>query len=422
MLSREYIKKFNVNLIFILIVFSIGSDLFMEAYPRKLFYIGCYLSIFGLIFLERWKDFRQWLLGNKIAIAFLLSIVLLGASKLIWSVKFPSVHLQDIKDNYYAGGKLLILSGVMAFYLLKSVSNISLQSWKFAASISLALSLLTVWFGYQEQAAGVTRIKLLADAATTAAYIMVIQSVLCLSLIKKAVSNQLYRTVFYLLIFFVFSYLLLMTETRGAIGTFFIVCFALACFELRNVKPRYWFLALLALSVIGCGIGYKMQKRIVEAYDNIQQLQQNNANTSLGARYVMLDAGLHAARFSLFGQDAEQRYNNARKYIENNYKSAEAVRAIKYHFHNDIIESFSLQGLLGVIAIILFYIIGFLVSCEKKNKINVGLLLYMSALLLMGMTDVLFIQRNTAMVIGACAVILLLCQSEENKRIESSKQ
>lgn len=88
-----------------------------------------------------------------------------------------------------------------------------------------------------------------------------------------------------------------------------------------------------------------MQKRIVEAYDNIQQLQKNNANTSLGARFVMLDAGQHVASLSLFGQDAEKRYNNAREYIEQNYKSAEAVRAIKYHFHNDIIESFSLQGL-----------------------------------------------------------------------------
>ncbi|MCC3263655.1 hypothetical protein LLE87_36380, partial [Paenibacillus polymyxa] len=82
------------------------------------------------------------------------------------------------------------------------------------------------------------------------------------------------------------------------------------------------------------------------------------------------------ASFSLFGQDAEQRYNKARQYIEKNYKSAEAVRAIKYHFHNDIIESFSLQGLFGVIAIILFYVTGFLASCEKKNKFNVGLLLY----------------------------------------------
>ncbi|MDX7527732.1 hypothetical protein, partial [Enterobacter hormaechei] len=78
-----------------------------------------------------------------------------------------------IKDNYYAGGKLLILSGVMAFYLLKSVNVISIQSWKFAACTSVVLGLLTVCFGYQEQATCITRIKLLADAATTTAYIMV---------------------------------------------------------------------------------------------------------------------------------------------------------------------------------------------------------------------------------------------------------
>lgn len=65
MLSREYIKRLNVNIIFILIVFTIGSDLFIEAYPRKLFYIGCYLSIFGLLFLAFffWKTGRVFVNG-----------------------------------------------------------------------------------------------------------------------------------------------------------------------------------------------------------------------------------------------------------------------------------------------------------------------------------------------------------------------
>ncbi|EKD5157129.1 O-antigen ligase family protein [Enterobacter cloacae] len=415
MLSRAYIKKLNVNLIFILIVFSIGSDLFMEAYPRKLFYMSCYLSILGLVLLESWNNFRQWLFNNRIAMTFILSIVLLGASKLIWSISFSSAHLQDIKDNYYAGGKLLILAGLIAFYLLKSVSEITAQTWKFAACISLVLGIITVWFGYQQQAIGVNRIKLLADAATTAAYIMVIQSIVCMSLLKKTIANPSWRMLSFAVTFIVFSYLLLMTETRGAIGAFFIVCCVLACIELRNVKFRYWCLAVLTISVIGCGIAYKMQKRIVEAYDNIQQLQNDNANTSLGARFVMLDAGFHVASVSLFGQDAEDRYNKAKLYISENYKSREAIRVIKYHFHNEIIESFSLQGIFGVFSLVLFYISCVMASFVKNNRLNSGLLLYITALLLMGLTDVLLIQRNTAMVIGACAVVLLLCQSAKNK-------
>ncbi|HDR2407799.1 TPA: hypothetical protein QCH84_004220, partial [Enterobacter asburiae] len=229
MLNRVYINKINVNIIFIIIVFAIGSDLFMEAYPRKLFYGGCYLSIFGLIFLDRMQNFRQWVLNNKIATAFLFCIVLLGASKLIWSVSFPSTSLQDIKDNYYAGGKMLIFAGLMAFYLLKSVGEISHTSWKFAAGISLVLGIVTVWFGYQDQAKGLDRIKLLADAATTAAYIIVIQSIVCISLIKKVILNNLYRILSLALVFIISSCLLLMTETRGAIATFFIVYFVLAC-------------------------------------------------------------------------------------------------------------------------------------------------------------------------------------------------
>ncbi|MBN4799807.1 O-antigen ligase family protein [Enterobacter asburiae] len=420
MLNRVYINKINVNIIFIIIVFAIGSDLFMEAYPRKLFYGGCYLSIFGLIFLDRMQNFRQWVLNNRIATAFLFCIVLLGASKLIWSVSFPSTSLQDIKNNYYAGGKMLIFAGLMAFYLLKSVGEISHTSWKFAAGISLVLGIVTVWFGYQDQAKGMDRIKLLADAATTAAYIIVIQSIVCISLIKKVILNNLYRILSLALVFIISSCLLLMTETRGAIATFFIVYFVLACSELRKIKVRYWFLAVLVMSVIGGGIAYKIQKRIVDAYENIQQLQNNNADTSLGARYVMLNAGFHVAKISPFGQDADRRYNNAKEYILQKYKSPEAVRVIQYHFHNEIIESFSLQGLFGVVSVILFYIIGIAASFEKK--INIGLLLFIVALILMGATDVLLIQRNTAMVIGACTLVILLCRNYDakNKRVNNS--
>lgn len=407
-LTRQYINFYLANLSFLLVIFAIGGDLFIEAVPRKVFYSGCYIAIAGLLFFSDWRDVKAWWSSNKNSIIFIAGLFILGGSKIVWSILYHTDNYQDIRNNYHAGGKMLILSALMALYLLKSVKEIHKFSKYTAVVLSLILAVLTAWFGYQEQLAGSLRIKLLADAATTTGYILVMQAIICMTLIKTIVDNRRYRAVGLLVIFFLFASILLMTETRGAIGTYFIVSFCFMCHELKAVRRRYWLLSSLVLLLAVGAVAYKMHGRLVEVMSDVQALQNDNANTSIGARVVMLEAGVDVTTFSLFGQRVDDRYNKAKQFIESHYNSPEAIRSIGYHFHNDIIESLSLQGIFGFIAIIFFYVSGIFAALKQQPAANIGLLLLVSALLLMGMTDVIMIQSNTAMVIGASCIAALI--------------
>lgn len=406
--SRQYINFYLANVSFLLVIFAIAGDLFVEAIPRKAFYSGCYIAIAGLLFFSNWRDIKSWWSSNKHSIIFIGGVFILGLSKIVWSILYHTDSFQDIRNNYHAGGKMLMLSALLALYLLKSVREIHKVSKCVALSLSLILAVLTAWFGYQEQLAGFLRIKLLADAATTTGYILVIQAIICMTLIKTIIDNRRLRAIGLLVAFFMFASILLMTETRGAIGTFFIVSFCLMCHELKAVKRRYWLLSSLILLLAIGAVAYKMHGRILEVMSDVQALQNDNANTSIGARAVMLDAGVEVTTFSLFGQRVDDRYNKAKQFIESHYNSPEAIRSIGYHFHNDIIESLSLQGIFGFIAIIFFYLSGISAALRQKPVANIGLLLLVSSLILMGIPDVIMIQSNTAMVIGASCIVALI--------------
>lgn len=406
--SRQYINFYLANVSFLLVIFAIAGDLFVEAIPRKAFYSGCYIAIAGLLFFSNWRDIKSWWSSNKHSIIFIAGVFILGLSKIVWSILYHTDSFQDIRNNYHAGGKMLMLSALLALYLLKSVREIHKVSKCVALSLSLILAVLTAWFGYQEQLAGFLRIKLLADAATTTGYILVIQAIICMTLIKTIIDNRRLRAIGLLVAFFMFASILLMTETRGAIGTFFIVSFCLMCHELKAVKRRYWLLSSLILLLAIGAVAYKMHGRILEVMSDVQALQNDNANTSIGARAVMLDAGVEVTTFSLFGQRVDDRYNKAKQFIESHYNSPEAIRSIGYHFHNDIIESLSLQGIFGFLAIIFFYLSGISAALRQKPVANIGLLLLVSSLILMGIPDVIMIQSNTAMVIGASCIVALI--------------
>lgn len=406
---RFLFNKYLANIVFLLVVFAIAGDLFIEAYPRKMFYNACYASIIGLVFCSDWKYWRCWVKSNKAPLFFILALFLLGASKFIWSVAFPSVHFEDIKNNYHASGKMFFLASVCACYLYKNKNEIRYVTMQVAMVLSLLLAIATALFGYQEASHGVLRIKLLADAATTTGYILVLQSVIVITLVQHVFKRKYTRLLMLALAIFIFATALMMTETRGAIGSFFIIVFILMCNELRNMKAHHWIIAALIFSMAGCGVAWKMKNRISEAFSDVASLQSDNTNTSIGARVVMLKSGIYVSHFTLFGQDAVDRYNTARAYIEEgDFNSPEAIRSIGYHFHNEVIESLSLQGVFGFLSLLAFYVMGLIVVFNKQLYFNMGLLSLIVSLGLMGLTDVIMIQSNTAMVIGACCIITII--------------
>lgn len=408
MLKCVSLNKYMAMVVLILIAFSVSGDLYFEAWPRKAFYTAFYLSVVGLLLSFFRERYRVVWSTDKYIYYFIGAILLLGLSKFLWSASFDTALFSDIKNNYRNGGKILILSAVVSSYLLIALPAITVRGWKIISLLMLLLGVVTLWAGYQEikDAVFVARTKLLADAATTTGYIFVLQSVACLSSVRIAFERKTTRTMILALACAIFGTSILLTGTRGALGTFIVLTFALAILELRAVRVRYWILTFILLLLCSGGVAYKMKERIIEAGTDFQALNAGDASTSVGARVAMLDAGISVFDTTLLGQSVDERFNKADAYIKQRYQqNDEAILSIHYHFHNEMVESLSLQGLLGIVSLLMFYISGLIAAAKGQDRIRFGLFATVFSLLLMGLTDVIFIQSNTAMVIGACVVI-----------------
>lgn len=172
----------------------------------------------------------------------------------------------------------------------------------------------------------------------------------------------------------------------------------------------------IAVAVISGSMLYKNYSRIVDIKNDFVSLENKNDNTSIGARFTMLKAGLQVMKPTLFGQSVQQRLNDATAFITTTMPgSTLSLYSIKYHFHNEIIESLSLHGIFGGLTLLFFYISALASSIVIKENVNVCLLMLILSLILMGLTDVLMIQSNTSMIIGIS--IILASQVKFNAKI-----
>ncbi len=414
MLNKQLLNNTTVNTCFLLLVFALGSDLFLDTWPRKLFYIVFYLSLAGLFLLCQWTDLRVWYKRNKKLLLLILAIIITALSKIIWSMKFDTIQFLDIKNNYLHAGKLLFCSALIMFYFSRSEAKITKTVMCYASLMTFILVLFSLYFGYHESKHGATRIKLLADAATTTSYIIVLQAIIALSIIEFRFKHAKFYIAMMFACFSSFVIFLLMTQTRSALIVFFILSLGLFFGQFIRRSKMAAMTTVLIFTVILSGAMYKMKDRILEASEDISYLAKNDDNTSIGARLTMFKTGLAVSNSSLFGQSADERFAKASDYIHATYKeSTLSIHSIHYHFHNEIIESLSLQGVVGAASLVLFYLSGLIYSLKRYTVTNLCSLLLVLALGSLGLTDVLFIQSNTAMVIGICMAIATLLRQDK---------
>lgn len=128
-----------------------------------------------------------------------------------------------------------------------------------------------------------------------------------------------------------------------------------------------------------------------------------NNDTSIGARLSICKGGFYSLKWTILGQTADNRTEKARSFIRTKERdNPEAYQNVKYHLHNDILETTSLQGVLGLISLLSFYTIILLIPIQLVSYISAIIPL---SLIFYGLTDTVLIQQ-TSMLITSIAIIL----------------
>lgn len=385
-----------------LLVAMINNNLSM-----KLFNICAILAILTLILKGRssninWKIF-----------ALPASILFIGIIDLIWYKLFKvnNSPFQATYHNYINTVRVFIFG----FFIILLAATTKIK-YKSSVLLYLLYSVSFIILGYalfQKFSIGMDRIDFGVGTSTGAAYsIMLIGLISAISILTTPKSHPL---LFVLNAIMVFAALVL-TETRSSILIFPVICcITIVTYYLKN--PKKLFLGVCGFIVLLIALGLVFSQSIAKRYDaavnDINLYQQGTGNTSLGARFAMYESGLMIFEDApLSWRSADERSHEVSKLIKQD-KTLSPVRLFtNIHLHNEIIESASLKGVIGIFAVIAFYT-ALMFSVYYYRSL--GLFAFSLAIIGTGLSDVILWARSIPIIIVCGLTLLLLFNKQRSE-------
>lgn len=370
-----------------LICISLSTTLTSSTICRNSFYLAAFLALFDLL-LKR--PHITWQANHSIIVA----ILVLSISLYLPTILMPSVQLNSIDVNYTEAAKRLLVGAFILFYLQLYSDTLSEKGWFGAYAWLIIGFIYTLFLSIKIQYQGSTSRLEINTVATMVAYIFSLQSLATIFVLLKIKNWS--REILVACAIGISIYIIVLTQTRAVILTYPLIVIALLFKE--KFFNRRTLIFLFILLCIGAVIKWPNVKavgeRLASSVNEIQSYQENDDNTSLGARISIWKAGITAFKINSWGESADQRNSIAEKYIlEHERSNPEALRSIPFHYHNDMLEAASLRGIPGLVVLLLFYLTVTVFTYKKTKTLNIFLLLILPTLLY-GSTDTLFIDHR----------------------------
>lgn len=323
-----------------------------------------------------------------------VAILLLGILNLCWYgfYKTPEAIYKNAYRGYLEMGKMAVFSA-FSFLVLTHKDTICKFKYHLLAATVGQVILLSRAF-YQGVYIGADRIPLSAmnavpgtmGAATIAAYIITFSAIYASCVILM--SELKYKIPLFFINFILSFSAVVMTGTRAAIFTYPLVTFLSIVIRYRKRKSfLIKTLGALFTAFILCGILFKseIENRINILSNDIARYERGNSNSSVGARFAMTEVGFYSSPTNFTWQSLESRGEKIKQLAQQNKIWSSAIYYLDVHMHNEVIEALSTKGIVGVIALLLFYLsIGIYAYTVKEPLI----LMFLFALMLFGISDV----------------------------------
>lgn len=364
---------------------SLSATLTASTICRNALYLSAFIALIDL-FLKRPP--LKWNTGFVVVLLTLTLSVSLYISTWLHS----SVTFFRIDENYTESAKRLLLGSIITFYLILNRDKISTKGW-LGAHLWVAIGFIyTVIIAIKLSSPDI-RLEI-NTVATMTAYVFIVLSLATMFGALKTSGWIKFLSV--ISIIAMTSYVLVLTQTRSVLLTYPLLVLALLLKEKFFTKRSLslFLIIFVTATIFSMPQINKAVERIAHSATEYESYKNNNDNTSLGARFSMWKAGFAAISSKPLGESADQRDIIARNYIINHENSnPEAIRAIKNHYHNDLLEAITLRGWLGFIILLSFYI-GTIVASRKFTGTYSTTLLLIAPTVIYGSMDTLFIDHR----------------------------
>lgn len=410
MVYLEKFRKHNhvlLSMILLLASASIVLNFISAPQARTFFYLTSYVAIFSLLI--NWNQKPTPLLILIVAV-----LALVGLSKYIWFlIEYVGNPAYNQYNPYYNTGKRLLLSAVIAWSVFSLREHMTEQGKKIIKiSIFTAFLIASVIGFYQSIHFPKQRVDFFLGFATDSAYMYSAISLLTILLLDR---NKNMTSKFLMPLFFVISmFITFKTETRNVL-IFFPLALVIS-FSMWRKNHIKIISSLIVAIVISFILGYKpfIEKRVAATQKEIASYQKNNGNTSgsLTARFAMWDVGYHAFITHPWGMSFEQRAKFAKKYAKDTKSNKSALHYINIHLHNELMDTATLQGILGIVVILFAYLALLYYSIRNRNSLVLGLTLI---IMTVGLTDVIFISREQTIFFSLLFIMIISLTTHDKK-------
>ncbi|MDR0807211.1 MAG: O-antigen ligase family protein [Enterobacteriaceae bacterium] len=412
-LKTDNIKKYLIILCIMFIMISISAILVNERIARIAFFTASYISIAGILIDK--NNYKSYIKLVPV------SLLIFGLSKAIWfyffRISYNVVSEIDMYSGYIQSGKRIILCSILISYLLINIKNLSHNKKLISASLIVSF-IVGTFFSVHQIEAGVSRVGLYT-VATSAAYMYSCLSLVLISFLISSGIKNIYSYPISMIIFLISMFVIIHTGTRAVMIFHPLLVFIILLFT--NWHNKYKTALLLSALVITISTSYFFNGMIIKKINqtkaevSIYEKSKGNQPSSLGARFSMWNTGLYSFFQHPMGTTMKERNKTIEEYTRNKNKDKSALEFTYTHLHNEIIDTLSLQGILGVLALLFFYCAMLIKSIKEKNPM---LLSVMLCLIAYGLTDVIFINRAMSLLFCLMIIVSLLL----NKQIVSGKK
>lgn len=355
--------------------------------------------------------------SNKKNLVLPFMLLLFGLLQIIWVEIFkqPGSAFTGAYRSYQNGGKVMLFAALVMTAL---TSRAPCANKARITSVWVILTAIGLYLFAGYQLAGATeplkyRVALGFEHQTGTAYALTLIGLLA----SQAIINlRMKHTVsLYLLHFLISLAVIITTQTRAAILVYPILSIVLFLMHHRHNRTML-FKALLGF-VILVGLAAIPLKPVLEhRYQNfmldVHSYNQNNSNTSIGARLAMQRAGIEAGKVHLGGQSLEQRGAEIQQLAVQDTSLQGALVFLNVHLHNEIVDTFSLKGIPGAIVLLLLYTAMFLTAYWQRSPL---LFVISSAIAIYGLSDLLLYAKGEALssVLALCVAAMLSSKFNE---------
>ncbi len=337
---------------------------------------------------------KQILAAKRLLILPLL-LLLMGCLNLVWFSLYyqPDTLFTDVYSAYRTAGHAAILGA----FILLAACHLPHKNQPMLQVGCLAICIMTlVYVLFQSVFHEMHRVSLIFGPATSAAYFMTFIGALSAQALLTL--KVRYKYYLYLLHFLLVTSAIILTQTRAAIFVYPLIGALILLSEVRHNKRK------LLKGMLGSFVTLMLcialfhdtiHKRANDLINDMRSYSQNNSQTSVGARFAMVQSGMDAGLVAPFGQSAEQRAEEITAVAQQTPAMKGAVSYLNVHLHNDVIEAFSLKGWPGALLVILFYVaLSYFSIFVLRSHFSIALLF---ALLMFGLSDVILFARDMLM-------------------------